>query len=374
MKNKMWTLLLAGILVLSFLASSMLVPDTKALAFNYSDSTFFNNLSTTSSPDVVKPEGVVTVNITGKLAVNQSLIFSVSFYVATASQPSSLIGSTNMVLNSAVATVTNYPIIVPSNALNNAYVYATISNGTTTFSKILISLVQNPTYSELQALYNQLQTNMTNLKAEVTILQTQLDSANSNSTSLQNQLTNLNSTYRTLLANYTSLVSNSTSDKSALLSQISVLENQLSSLNSTNAALQSQLAGLQSQLNGAQTNNTSLSSQVAILKGNNSALQTQVNNLQADKDSLLNQTASLQNQVSRLQFNSTNLQTMVDNLSNQTSTLHLQVNDLQSKNSTTSILMYLATFVAVAFIVATAYIILIVVKRKGKETVETPLY
>ena len=367
---------LVAILAVLVLVSIVLAPSAKALTLSYNDSVW-SSLSVTG-PDVTRPGNSEIYTVSGRLSLNMTGSVHVTLWLNSTSQVQKTLLNT-IVLPSGTYQAGNnfvqsYQVIIPSDAANNKYLYANLDAGASHFTSIILTLVQNPTYSELQTQVVQLQTNVTNLGSQVNNLQTQLDAAKANSTSLQNQLTSLNSTYKTLLANYNSLVSNSTSDKSALLSQISVLEGELNNLNSTNAALQSQLAGLQSQLNEAQTNSTSLSSQVAILKGNNSALQTQANNLQTDKDSLLNQTASLQNPVSRLQFNSTNLQTMVDNLSNQTSTLHLQVSDLQSKNSTTSILMYLATFVAVAFIVATAYIILIVVKRKEKITEENPLY
>jgi peptidoglycan hydrolase CwlO-like protein len=358
--------ILAGLIF----ASVILAPSAKALTFNFTDASSVD-LTVSTSSNVIESGDMVTFTVT--LTLNTFLNGNAHARIWLNNSAQVAVNLVNQDLmtskNWSAGTSFNLPytVVIPTNVANNNYVYATIDVGTKHFSNLVIALVQSPTYFELQTQIIQLQGNVTSLAAQVNSLQTQFDVATANSSSLQNQLTILNSTYKTLLANYNSLVSNSTSDKSALLSQISVMEGELSSLNSTNAALQSQL-------NQAQTNSTSLSSQVAVLQGNNSALKTQVNSLQADKDSLLNQTAVLQNQVNRLQFNSTNLQTMVDNLSNQTSTLHLQVSDLQSKNSTTSILMYLATFVAVAFIVATAYIIFIVIKRKGKDTEGTPLY
>ena len=374
---------LAASLAVLVLVSIVFAPSAKALTLTFNDSVW-SSLSVTG-PDVTRPGNSEIFTVKGGLSLNMTGSVHVTLFLNSTSNVQETLLNTIVLASGTYLAgngfVQSYQVTIPNDAANNKYIYANLDAGASHFTNIVLTLVQNSTYPELQTQIVQLQANVTSLSAQVNSLQTQLNTAKANSTSLQNQLTSVNSTYTTLLANYNSLVSNSTSDKSALLSQISVLEDELSSLISTNAALQSQLAELQSdnsviqsQLNGAQTNNTSLSSQVAVLKSNNSALQTQVNSLQADKDSLLNQTTVLQNQVSRLQFNSTNLQTMVDNLNNQTSTLRLQVSDLQSKNSTTSILMYLATFVAVAFIAATAYIILIVVKRKGNKTEETPLY
>ncbi len=358
---------LVAILASLVLASIVLTPGVKALTFNYADN-FLGSFTVNSTPDVTKPGNTVSANVTGVLKVSaQTVVLHIIFYVDTASQTARILNSQDLVLSGTAQNSATAQIVVPLDALNNTYVYAVISNGTIVFSRILIALVQNPTYSELQTQIIQLRDNVTSLGAQVNSLQAQLNTAKANSTSLQNQLTDLTATYNELLDNYNSLASSSSSDKSTLLNQISTLQGQLSSLNSSNSALQSQLDSLQS-------DNSLLQSQLNEAQTDNASLTSQVNSLQADKDSLLNQTTVLQNQISNLQFNNTNLQTMVNILDNQTSTLRLQLSDLQSKSNTTSILLYLATFVAVAFIAATAYIIFIVVKRKGKKTQEAPLY
>jgi hypothetical protein len=68
------------------------------------------------------------------------------------------------------------------------------------------------------------------------------------------------------------------------------------------------------------------------------------------------------------------MQVIVDTLNSKAAALQLQVEDLQATNGTISILMYLATFLAVIFVVTTVSIIVIVVKRKKTTSEEAPLY
>lgn len=372
--KKMLFAVIAWVLV----ALIVLAPSTKAFNYSYTDN-FLTYFGVSSSPDIVSPGGTVSANITGLLRdSSQSVVFHITYYVDTSSQTYKLVNAQDLYLSgNSIPNIAYTQITVPLDALSNTFVYAVISNGTITFSKVPIALVLNPTYSALQTQNLQLQANLTSLGAQVSSLQNQLETAKANSTNLQNQLVALNATYTSLLANYTAFVNNSTSDKFSMLNQISTLQNQLSAVNATNNNLQAQLENLQTQnsqlqtqLNEAQIDSASLSA----LQENNTSLQNQVNALKVEQASYLNQTSTLQAQVNRLQFNNTNMQSIVDNLNNQTITLRMQVEDLESTNGTVSILMYLASFVAVIFIVATATILVIVVKRKGKKTEEAPLY
>lgn len=387
-----------SVLSMVVLASLVLVPTTKAIGITYNDS-YFNYLSVSSNEDVTKPGNFTTVTITGKLLVNQSAVFEVRFYVDTTAQQATTIGSTYLVLpvNYGVGTVI-YPILIPTGALNNTYVYATISNGTTIFSKIPVTLVQNPTYSELQVQLSQLQSSVSSLNAQVSSLQNQIstlqvsnanlqnqiisltnekvalqvqvNSLQSNVSSLNAQLSSLQTQLNALNANNTSLqnqIASLTNEKAALQAQISnllgnnsALQEQLGSLNASSLALQSQVnslqtekSNLQTQTNELQANNTNLESQVVSLQSNKETLQTLVNTLELNNTELLNQANDLQAQISNLQLNCTNLQVLVDTFSLQIASLELQVSDLDSQNNTNSLLMYTAMGVAVTFIAVT---------------------
>ena len=374
---------IVSILAILVLASLLLAPSTNALGLNYSDN-FFNYLSVTSSADVTKPGNFTTVTISGKLLVSQSAIFEVRFYVDTTAQLSALIGSTYLVLpvNYGVGTVI-YPILIPLGALNNTYVYASISNGTTVFSRVPITLVQNPTYSELQLQVSQLQSNVSSLTAQLNSLQNQLNTIQANNTNLQAQVNNLTSEKAALQVQVNNLQGNN----SALQAQLSILngnstglQSQLNSLQAEKAALQSQVSSLQveksnlqAQVADLQTNNAALESQVGDLQSNKTVLQSLVTNLQGNNTELLSQVNDLQFKVNNLQLNNTNLQAIVDTFSLQIASLEQQVSDLQSQNSTNSILMYLATGVAATFIAVTGYFLFVLLKRK-KTTAEPSLY
>lgn len=383
MKSRNLKNLLMPILASMLLLSIVLIPSAKALTLNYNDSVWAS-LSVTG-PDLAKPGNVEIYTVLGSLSSNMTGFVYLTLWVNSTSGVQENIFSTYVLSSGSYLAgnsfIQSYQVTIPNDTANNEYVYATLNAGTSQISKIVLTLVQNVTYSGLQSLYIQAQSNIVHLTTEVNSLQNQLNIATANSTNLQQQLDEVNSNYATLLSEYKSLSNSSTSDISTLQSNITALKNQLSSLNSTNNQLQSQITALQTQngqlqtqLNQVQTDNASLSSEVDTLKQNNTSLQNQVTTLQADKASLLNQTSTLQTQTNKLQFNNTNMQYLINVLNNQTISLQSQVKDLQSKNTSTSILMYLATVIAVIFVVATAYILITVVKRKGKKTEEPPLY
>jgi predicted nuclease with TOPRIM domain len=370
--------ILTMVFIVVVLSPLALGPSTNAISFNYSDN-FLSVLSVSSSADLAKPLDTILVNVTGRLAVTgQSVIFHVTYTVDTTSQPGRILNAQDLFLSSS--TVSNSALaqlIVPLDALNNAHIYASIGNGTIVFSKIPITLVQNPSYSDLQAQVNSLSATINSLQSNNGALQQQLNSLQNNNTNLQNQLSVLQTSYNNLL-------NLSQSDKASLLVQINnlsgnntQLSNQIGSLQTQVNTLNSENSALQTQINDLQANNTNLQSQLTSEQDNNSALQTQISNLQSEKNGLLNQTALLQVLVANLNRNITALQTYSNILSNQSSNLQSQLTSLQSEyaslqstENTTSILMYLATFVAVVFIVATVYIIFIVVRSKGKKNGE----
>ena len=226
MKITLTRQILVAAFILMVLSSMALVQTTKALSFNYSDN-FLSTFSVSSNIDIAKPGSSITATVTGQLAVNgQSTIFHIAFSVDTISQSGKVLDERDLVLSNISRTAVAQ-LIVPSDALNNTYVFATIGNGTIVFSKIPITLIQNPLYSEQQS--------------QIATLQNQLATALANSTTLQNQITILQS------------------DKAALQGQLNSLNATLIGLQSTNSALQQQISILQ-------TNNTNLQSQLSTLQ------------------------------------------------------------------------------------------------------------
>jgi predicted nuclease with TOPRIM domain len=369
--------LIVSALAIVVLTSIVFAPASKALNFNFKDN-FLSSITVSGNPDVTKPGGIVTANVTGRLFLaNQSAIFHIKFYLDTLTQSSLVIVEADLALpiNNGVGTV-QYAVPIPPEALNNTYLYASVYDDVRNFTKIPVSLIQNPTYSELQSQVSQLQTQVASLNA-------QLNNIQSNNTSLQSQINILQSEKALLQVQVNNLQGNN----SALQAQLSILDgssaelqSQLNSLQAEKAALQLQVSSLQAektalqaQVADLQANNTALESQVGDLQSNKTALQSLVTNLQGNNTELLSQVNALQFKVNNLQLNNSNLQAIVDTFSLQIASLELQVSDLQSQNSTNSILMYLATGVAATFIAVTGYFLFMLLKRK-KTTEEPSLY
>ena len=87
-----------------------------------------------------------------------------------------------------------YSVSIPSSLSNNNYIYATIDVGVKHFSNIILAVVQNPTYSQLQSQIVQLQSSIIDLNNQLSALQ-------ANSTNIQNQLSALQSSYNNLQSN-----------------------------------------------------------------------------------------------------------------------------------------------------------------------------
>ena len=147
------------IAVTAFLISLLSVPSTQALNFSSSDNSL-NYLIVTGTPDLAKPGDTISVIITGKLAVasNASDTFQITFIVDTASQPAKTITNGNLVLpGDATEATSSFSIAIPTDTITNTYLYMTMRDDSRTYSKIPITLIQNPTYLELQTQNNDLQ-------------------------------------------------------------------------------------------------------------------------------------------------------------------------------------------------------------------------
>jgi len=318
-------------------ASLILAPAAKALSFNYSDN-LLGYFSVTCSSDIAQPESVITANITGRLSSTTAasqVVFHITYTVDTTSQLSKILNEQDMVIDSKTILKNSLSqIVIPSNAVNNAYVFAAVTNNSIVFAKIPIALVQNPTYLVLQS-----------------------------------QVSNLNSSLINLLSNYTSLLSSYSNIQSLLAVVLANYEK----LQNTSADFQVSNSSIQNQLVGLQTEKKTLQIQIISLQNSSSALQTELTAIQTEKTELLDKKADLQKQLSSLQLNSTDLQTLVYSLNDQMTVLQLRLVNMQSESNTASILIYVATFAALAFIIATAYFVRLLVKRKGTKKEKTSL-
>ncbi len=368
----------------TFLIFSAVLPmlfssSAAALSFSYQDNVL-GNFSITSNQNATKPNGVVTVTVLCMLPSSASapIVLHIIFQVDTAAQSAKVLNEQDMIVDSKTTFKSSITqIVVPSDAVNGAYVYATVTNGTITFSKIAVTLVQAPSYAELQTQVNLLNASLISQQANNTALLI-------NNTNLQNQLATLQTDYDALLVNCSNLQNNLATlinQSSSLSANNTELQNQLATVLAEKETLQTQLSNLQANLTSLQTqlstaiaNSSSYASQVTILKDEKSALTNQTTALLNQTAALTNQTATLQTQLNTLQSSSQNMQTIINNLNNETDTLQLQLADLQvtnnalqKKNDTTSLFMYLSTGVAVAFVAATACIVMRGRKSNSKE-------
>jgi peptidoglycan hydrolase CwlO-like protein len=316
-------------------------PIVRALSLNYNDGVWQS--LTIAGPDFTKPGNNEIFTVSGKLLVAANVSIHVTFSYYNSSQIFKSLFEDNALsagtYSAGSSFIKSYPISIPSDAANNRYVYVTIDDFARNWhlSNYTISLIQNPNYTDLQ----------------------------SNASSLQSQVNTLQSQFANMQANNTSL------------------QSQVNSLQASNTALQSQVNGLQANntslqalLNILLSNSSSLQSQIVSLQDNNTALQSQVNDLQINNTSLQTSVNSLVLQVVGLQLNNTGLQSNIAGLQNQIANLSSQINilqsqqsDLHAQNNAITTLLYIATIVAALFIVATAYVVYLTIRKpKTKQT------
>jgi predicted nuclease with TOPRIM domain len=349
---------IAPLLLVSMFLSLFLSPTANATNFTYSDSVL-GYFSVACSPDLAKPGDVLTANVTGRLAAVTtvtSVVFHITYSIQTSSSPAKILNEQDMVIDNKTTSKSSITqIVIPADALNNVYVYATVTNGTVTFSKIPLALNQNPTYSDLQA--------------QVANLSSSLNSQQINSTALQYQLSALQTNYANLNASYITLQAN-----------LNMLTNQTNTLQTNNTSLKTQLtvllaenATLHAQLINFQKNCSALQIQLDNATESSLSFASDVDTLQSDNGNLTSQVTDLQNQLTTLQTNSTTLQNMFNNLNNQTlsmqaslSVLQLQNDNLASKNSSTSLIMYTLTGVAVGAVATTVFLVVSKMRTKKK--------
>lgn len=215
-------LLVLDVLVIGILWLS-LAPMAKGLVFTYSDNVI--NL-TVSGPDLAKPGTNETFTVSGKFAVVANDFVYIVLWLNTSSQPFKVIleeyALPPRTYNATDTFSKTYQVLIPNDAINNRCIYANVTTSIRHFS-FDISLVQNPTYTELQS--------------QVTALQSQLSSLQAQNDDLQSQVNGLQA------------------DKSQLRSQVDSLNSDVTNLNSQISSLQSQLNDIRAQ----DTNATNLS-------------------------------------------------------------------------------------------------------------------
>jgi hypothetical protein len=141
------------IFVTAVVAALVLAPSVQALSFNCGDN-FVNYVTVSGSLDLAKPGDTVIVNVSGKLAFNvtsQADTFNIKFFVDTLTEPQKTVTEGDLVLpaDSSIGTA-QYSIAIPTDVINNTYLYMSMNDGIRTYAQISITLIQNPTYPDLQ--------------------------------------------------------------------------------------------------------------------------------------------------------------------------------------------------------------------------------
>jgi FtsZ-binding cell division protein ZapB len=184
-----------SILVFGVLGLLILIPNVKALSFTYNDDVW--TYLTVSGPDLTKAGNTESYTVSGKLSVTASGSVHIRFWLDTSSQLSKIVLEEDVLPSGTYGAgytfTKTYQVFIPADAINNKYIYAKMDTSTRHFSNFGISLVQNPTYSELQSQVASLQSQVSNLQSQVTSLQGQIDTLQTNNTNLQTQVNSLSS-------------------------------------------------------------------------------------------------------------------------------------------------------------------------------------
>ncbi len=155
----------------AFLAILALAPCAFALTFSGGDS-FISYFVVSGSPDVARPGDTAQIRVTGKLVLpGQPDILHIAIYADTTSGIGSVVTEGDLMLpGDATEASSQYSVALPLNVINNTYLYLKASDGTRSYSKIPVTLIQNPTYSELLGTNKNLQAQVGNLTSQVETL------------------------------------------------------------------------------------------------------------------------------------------------------------------------------------------------------------
>jgi hypothetical protein len=167
---------MAGLVI----ASIMITPSAMAFTPSFTDPTSVD-LSVSGSTSPLKPGD--TVVFTVSLTLNTYLYGNahVRIWLNTSSQATIYLVDQDLMAyrNWTAGSSFNQPytVVIPSDAANNNYVYATVdvnSINSKRFPNLIVALIQNPTYSGLQTQNVQLQATLTSLGAKSRVFKTNL--------------------------------------------------------------------------------------------------------------------------------------------------------------------------------------------------------
>jgi len=205
---------------------------SSAFYFTYSDDTWEYLMA--EGPDFVKAGNVESYTVTGKLLMEDGGPVHFYFWVNTQSQQYERILEDDafplMELGghypAGYTYSKTYQITIPSDTINNSYLWIKIDSESRHFSPVQISLVQDPSYDDLQQQIDNLNSLLNSTQSQLTSTQSSLDSANTQIDDLQTQLNNTQSQ----LDNAQSQISNLQSQLNATQSQLGSTQSMVNNL------------------------------------------------------------------------------------------------------------------------------------------------
>jgi DNA repair exonuclease SbcCD ATPase subunit len=292
--EKKYSLIIISLFLLGSLVSCI---NVQALTYTYND---YDWILDFSGPDVTQPGNMETYTFYAFLVRGGSTSLRITLKVPTASNPSGqIIYEEFLPYTTYPANYTftfNYNVTIPSDAINNSYVSANFDTYTRHYLGLLLSLVQYPTYTDLETEIANLQDNITQLQSQITTLQNENTALQDEMADLQDEITSLNQeiiTKNWQIGNYTNQIARLNSQISTLQAQKADLEDQVDDLTNQVSELTSNKTALTAEILTLQQSITNLNSQITTLNSEKSTLTTQVNTLITEKNTLTSQVNTL---------------------------------------------------------------------------------
>ncbi|MBN1682714.1 hypothetical protein JW865_04085 [Candidatus Bathyarchaeota archaeon] len=224
------------------------------------------------APDVTSPGKTENFTIFCMLHEARNETLHVRFYLNTTTQLNKVIYEAD------ILTLAEYPtnfyftwlqnITIPINAVNNGYLKVQIETVDKYFYSMVVTLIQEPTYSSLQNQINVLNQQIVNYTVQINNLNIMISSLEASKLTLQNHVTNLTIQVTTLL-----------NDKTLLQSQIDALNQNITNLQSNIDSLNSEKEDLENQVDVLVENITELTQEVNTLTEEKTDLESQIEGL-----------------------------------------------------------------------------------------------
>lgn len=163
MGRQIFAILMLG---LCFLIVNNFVHDAKSLILDFNDENW-SDLKV-SGPDLVKPGETQSYLVSGTLGRVGLESIHVKFWLDTSSQTQKVVLEADPLVsgiyNTGYELNATYQIFIPTDAINNSYMHVKLDTATKHFYSA-VSLVQKPTYVEIQSQNSNLQSQLNSITA-----------------------------------------------------------------------------------------------------------------------------------------------------------------------------------------------------------------